>query len=83
MLLWDLPWGSWAGVKRIEAAAVALKQVGWERAVGGGGGAPPGLTNAIWGKAALMQILEPSHAGLSVYSQKIRLSDTAMCLSLC
>lgn len=63
--------GGEGGGKCIEAAAVALRQVGWERAAGKSGGAPPGLTNAIWGKATLMQPLEPSHAALlSVYLQK-------------
>lgn len=58
-------------LKCIEAVAVALKQAGWERAAGGSGGAPPGLTNTIWGKAPCMQPSEPSHAAMvSVYLPK-------------
>lgn len=86
MFLWDLPWGNRGGgmLKCIEAVAVALKQAGWERAAGGSGGAPPGLTNMIWGKATRMQPSEPSHAAMvSVYLPKKSLSDTAMSLSLC
>ena len=76
--------GRGGDVKCIDAAAAALKQVSWGRAAGGSGGSPPGLTNAIWGKATVMQPLDPSHAAVvSVYLQKIRLSDTARCLSLC
>lgn len=48
----------------------------------GSGGSPPSLTNAFWVKAALMPVLEPSHAAaVSVYLPKKR-SFSCTCVEL-